>query len=148
MRKLFVGIVSIALWFAPYSGRAIVFATSQNASANAGSIIGTVLRSETSEPVSGVEIGVVKMPDMKTLSAGVQYRELTSRGLTFEEATQVSGQGSPMPPGSFSATTDASGSFVLNNLAPGNYGVVAQRNGYYVSSRIGFPVTVAIAVAT
>src|SRR5712671_3570548 len=116
MRKLFVGIVSIALWLTPYSGRKIIFATSQNASANAGSIIGTVLRSETSEPVSGVEIGVVKMPDMKTLSAGVQYRELTSRGLTFEEATQVSGQGSPMPPGSFSATTDASGSFVLNNL--------------------------------
>jgi|GEM_PF-2330492 len=148
MRKLFIGIVSIALWLAPYSGRKILFATSQNASANAGSIIGKVLRSETSEPVSGVEIGVVKMPDMKTISAGVQYRELISRGLTFEEATQVTGQGSPMPPGSLSATTDASGSFVLSNLAPGNYGVVAQRNGYYVSSRIGFPITVAIVIAT
>jgi hypothetical protein len=148
MRKLFIGIVSIALWLTPYSSHKIVFATSQNASANAVSIIGKVLRSETSEPVAGVEIGVVKMPDMKTISAGVQYREMISRGLTFEEATQVAGQGSPMPPGSLSATTDESGSFVLSNLPPGNYGVVAQRSGYYVSSRIGFPLTVAIAIAT
>jgi hypothetical protein len=116
----------------------------QDQAIGAGSIRGLVSHSETAAPIPGVEIRIAKISNAASLTSGPRFMRLSAEGLNFEEiAALLTGSMVQSP---VVASTDESGRFVINNLADGDYLVLAKREGYYVRARTQPPLNRATAI--
>jgi hypothetical protein len=116
-----------------------------------GIVQGTVVHTETGEPISGVQIALTRTGPISnaaaevfaSLPAGVQ---LTAAVLYEVSLPPPSLEGRMMigfelvsPQGSYTTVTDNSGRFRLTGVSSGEYSIAATRDGYLApSSALGF----------
>lgn len=110
---------------------------------NVGIVQGVVTRTGTSEPLPFVQVVLV---------AGYLAPGLTGRATAFSDAltarTRNDTPATTDTPGPFATTTDSEGRFSFSGIAPGQYTVRAQREGYFATPAFAEPTAGATAPIT
>jgi hypothetical protein len=140
MRKHILVIFALVAFLTP----AVFLRAQQAAPVRPGSLRGVVVREGTSDPIRDVQITLgQRTPIARGLQAALDRATAGTSSVLIEAMLGgiAAAQNLAGPSGqpSYSAVTDANGRFTIEGIAPGDYPMVAQREGYFASSLVSPP---------